>query len=382
MSPTARPVIADGVRRRPGWRSAVAEGLYHSGALRVLQAVSRHYEFGSNDGPLPVLRRARSPKFAILCYHRIGTEGVPLFSGLEPRIFEAQMQFIKRRYRIISLDQLCDEMERPTAEGLAIAVTFDDGYRDLYTYALPILQKHRIPATIFLPVTSIETGEVPWYDRVFLALKVLPQDHFDIVLDRPRSFPLISRETRLQAATTIIEHLRTLSEQSRRQYCESLEREVTLPREELCDRMLTWEQVRAMCRAGIGFGSHTMTHPAVSRLTEKQLESELRQSKQMLEERIGAPVRHFAFPFGKPADCGTAAQAVLAECGYRSAATTVEGICTPGDELFGLHRLQIGEERSLAMFAFKLNQQFLLAADGDSIPVSPAASSPRDRKRN
>jgi peptidoglycan/xylan/chitin deacetylase (PgdA/CDA1 family) len=299
-----------------------------------------------------------------------------LFNGLPPHIFEAQMRYVSRRYRVVSLDQLCDEMERPTQEGHAVAVTFDDGYRDLYTHALPVLQKYQIPATVFLPVACMETGQVPWYDRVFLALKALPGDHFDVCLDRRRRFLLSSFEARIQVATEIIQYLRTLPDQKRREHCENLEAQVTLPREELANRMLTWDQIRTMCRAGICFGSHTMTHPVVSRLTQTQLESELRQSKQILEERIGTPVRHFAFPFGRPADCGTAAPAVLAECGYRSAVTTVEGICAPGDKLFALPRLQTGEERSLSMYAFKLNQHFLSATCEHSV-AAPYSSSPR-----
>jgi peptidoglycan/xylan/chitin deacetylase (PgdA/CDA1 family) len=361
------------VNRRPRWRDAIARGLYYSGALRILLAVSRHYEFAPSNGRrLPFLRRADGPKHAILCYHRIGTGGIPLFNGLPPEIFEAQMQFIRRRYRVVSLDSLCDEMEKPARDGHTVAVTFDDGYRDLYTYALPALQKYRIPATIFLPVAAIETGQVPWYDRVFLTLKVFPADNLEILLDRPRSFRLASYEVRLQVAAEIIGYLRTIPDARRREFCTDLEGQVTLPSEELTDRMLTWNQIRAMCRAGITFESHTMTHPVVSQLTAGQLESELRDSKHILAERTRRPVQHFAFPFGQPRDCGAAAIPVLLQAGYRSAATTVEGINAPGDNLFRLRRVQIGDERSLAMFAFKLNQLFFSAVPVGSATASPA----------
>src|SRR5208283_769306 len=129
---------------RPRWREVVAEGLYHSGGLRILQALSRRYEFApGNRRKLQLLRRAAQPKFAILCYHRIGTGGIPLFSELPPEVFEAQMRFLQRYYRVVSLDEICEQMERPTRNGHAVAVTFDDGYRDLYTYALPILKKYQ-----------------------------------------------------------------------------------------------------------------------------------------------------------------------------------------------------------------------------------------------
>jgi peptidoglycan/xylan/chitin deacetylase (PgdA/CDA1 family) len=369
----------------------VAAGLFHSGALRILHAFTRYYELsGSTGGSLGLSRRAAHPKFLVLCYHRIGTEGVPLFSELPSDVFDAQMRYVRSRYRVISLDDLCQEMEQPSRKGDAIAVTFDDGYRDLHTHALPILRKYKIPATIFLPVSCIERGEVPWYDRIFLALKVFPKDEFEIILDRPRSFQLISLQARLETAAEIIQYLRTLPDHRRKEYCAALEAQIILPQDELKDRMLTWHQIRAMCREGITFGSHTMTHPAVSQLTGAQLDGELGESKRALENRIGSPVVHFAYPFGQPADCGTAAIPFLARNGYRSAATTVEGVNEPGDNRYELRRSQVGNERSISMFAFRLNQLFLSSGVQSSatsfpatapVPVEPLGKSERQRPR-
>jgi peptidoglycan/xylan/chitin deacetylase (PgdA/CDA1 family) len=345
---------------RSKWRDVAAGSLYHSGALRALDKVSRYYELGHDEtGRLSATRRARGPKFAVLCYHRIGTQGIPLFNGLPPEIFELQMGFLRKRYEVVSLDEMCREMERPTKDGNFVAVTFDDGYGDLYPHALPALKKYQIPATVFLPASCIETGQVPWYDRIFLALKVFRKNELELFLDRRRTFQLISYKARLQAATEIIHYLRTISDLARQQFCRSFEEQIALPIAELSNRMLTWDQVRAMSREGVSFGSHTMTHPTVSRLTESQLETEIGESKTILEQRLGNPVRDFAFPFGKTEDCGTAASSVLIRWGYRSAATTLEGINGPGDAPYELRRVQFGEERSLAMFSFRLSRLFL-----------------------
>lgn len=375
--------------QRPRWRDGVAAGLFHTGALRMLQVFSKHYELKRDDqGRISLSRRAAHPKFVILCYHRIGMGGIPLFSELSPDIFEAQMRYIRRRYRVLSLDDLCDEMENPSRKGDAVAITFDDGYRDLYTHALPVLRKYQIPSTIYLPVTSVESGEVPWYDRIFLALNVFPKDKFEIVLDRPRSFPLSTFETRLQAAAEIIQYLRSLPDADRVERCVALGKQISLPQEQLRDRMLTWDQIRDMCREGVTFGSHTMTHPAVSRLAPAQLAYELNESKRALESRIGRPAVHFAYPFGKPADCGRAAAPLLASNGYRSAATTVEGANEPGDNRYELRRSQVGNERTIEMFAFKLNQLFLCSGAESSAttsrteaPVLGAPLSQEERRR-
>jgi peptidoglycan/xylan/chitin deacetylase (PgdA/CDA1 family) len=374
------PKSSDEVARpRPKWREMVAKGLYQSGVVRILEGISRYYEFApGNSKGLSLLRRTKHSKFAILCYHRIGVGGIPLFSELPAEIFEREMRFLRSHYKVVSLDELCEGMEKSTRNENAVAVTFDDGYRDLYTYALPALKKYEIPATIFLPVVSIETGQVPWYDRIFLTLKVFPQDVLEVLLERPRRFQLVSPQARLAAATEIIEYLRTVPDARRKEHCENLEKLVTLPSEELKDRMLTWDQVRTMCSAGITFGSHTMTHPVVSQLTGEQLEGELSESKRLLEQRIAGTASHFAFPFGRPADCGKAAVPVLARSGYRSAATTVEGTNAPGDNLYELRRTQVCLERSISMFAFKLNQLFLSAGAEDSAAAYSVSSPSRD----
>lgn len=360
---------------RPKWRSAIAAGLYYSGVIRISERLSRQYEFAPRRRIGLAARDAR-PKFAILCYHRIGTQGIPLFSGLPPQIFERQMRFLRKHYQVVSLDEMCNQMAQPANAGNFVAVTFDDGYRDLYEHALPVLKRFSIPATVFLPVACIESAQVPWYDKIFLALKVFKGEELAVSLDQRRTFQLDSYKARIQAAAQINGFLRTVPNATRQDFCERFEKGIPLPAEELRGRMLSWEQVRTMSREGVSFGSHTMTHPAVSRLSNAELDRELGDSKAILEKRLQAPAPHFAFPFGKSNDCGTAARPVLARCAYRSAATTVEGINMPGDDPYELRRVQFGEERSLAMFALRLGRLFL--SPGVCHPTSSPTVAPPD----
>jgi len=348
-------------------RNLVARGLYATRLLQLMQKASKNYELQAVPGTaLPRLRRGRHPKFAILCYHRVGTEGVPLFSKLSPRVFENQMRFLRKNYRIVSFDQLFLELQHPKSAEPAVAITFDDGYADLFSQAFPILQKYQIPAMIFLVVASIETGEVPWYDRIFLGLETFPGNTLNLVWDRPRRLP--TKTARLEAAWEIICYLRTLPDPQRKELCAALEKQIVPPADRT-RRMLNWNQVRAMHRQGIDFGSHTMTHPIVSRLKPAELEWELAESRRVLEDRLDCPVHDFAYPFGKIEDCGPATPKLLATCGYRSAVTTVPGINTPGTDPFELRRMQVVEDPSLAMFGFELGRLFFNpqpAADSDS----------------
>jgi peptidoglycan/xylan/chitin deacetylase (PgdA/CDA1 family) len=290
--------------------------------------------------------------------------GIPLYSELSPAVFEAQMRHLRKNYRVISLEQLCRELREPAADR-AVAVTFDDGYRDLYNHAFPILREYQIPATVYLIANSVETGQVAWYDRVFLSLQLLKEESLDIELDQPRHFAFHSPRDRFRAALEIVKCLRTLPDLRRKECCGDLDGRVQLPQAEVSDRMLDWERVKTMSQGGVSFGAHTMTHPVVSRLSREQLEKELGESRKILEVGLGMPVLDFAFPFGSPDDCGSEAQTQLARLGYRSAVTTTAGINSPGANPFSLCRIQIGEEHDAAMFALRISQAFLFSGPAD-----------------
>jgi peptidoglycan/xylan/chitin deacetylase (PgdA/CDA1 family) len=359
----AQPPVSARIKER--CRRFVARGLFHAGLLRGAQRLARTYELGYTAGSrLPRLGRSPAPKFGILCYHRVGTEGIPLFSRLQPRVFEMQMRYLRRHYRIVSLGQLCHELREACPVEPTLAITFDDGYRDLYSHAFPVLQKYEIPATVYLIGQCVETGEVPWYDRIFAALKAAPGVLLELHTDGPRRFELSSRVARAQAAWEIVCYLRTLPDARRRQWCADFERRLPAPQGELQGRMLDWSRVLEMHRGGVFFGVHTMTHPSVSKVDAAGLEKELNDSRKIVEARLGTSAEDFSYPFGKPADCSLAAEEFLTRAGYRSAVTTTEGVNLPNTNLLRLRRLQIGDDPSLCVFAFNLSRMFLASTSG------------------
>ena len=356
--------------------------LYITGLLRAMQRFAGfHVLCRRRDSRLPHVRKFSGSKYLILCYHRVGIEGVPLFSRLEPGVFEAQMRYLRAHYRIVSLRRLCDELREGNGSGPALAITFDDGYQDLYKYAFPVLQKYQIPATIYLIGECVETSDAPWYDRIFVAVDAARGPSLDVELETPRHFPLSSPAARASAAWEIVCYLRSIPDVVRRRWCSDFEARVKLSPERLQGRMLNWEQVREMDKGGVLFGAHTMSHPAVSRLENAELESELVDSKRLLESRLDKPVHDFAYPFGKPQDCGALAEGVLAGCGYQSAVTTIEGFNTATSHPYRLRRVQIGDDDSLPMFAFNIARVFLESSvESDSalkgISEIPAAVTP------
>ena len=357
---------------RWNWRDIIAQAAYGSGALGLLGRISRAYELRSRAGEtLPALCRVSQPKYLILCYHRVGIEGIPYYCKLPTAQFEMQMRILRENFRVLSLSQLCDELANPGSRGQAVTVTFDDGYRDLYTNALPVLRKYEIPATVYLTRDCIETGEVAWYDRIFLALQVAPPGVLHLPIRGGPRIVLGSPQQRIAVGRQIVSLLRRTAPAERRHFCNILEQRVSLPAGMLAGRMLSWSEIREMRSAGIFFGSHTLSHPVLSMLTAEEVEAELRDSKCLLEARLGEPVLDFAFPFGKPEDCGPIAHAAVTRCGYRSAVTTSWGINKPGANMNALRRVQLDEERTAARFCLRLRQAFFRVDETSAPLVTP-----------
>ena len=354
------------------WRHLVAAGLFETGLLRAFQAASRRYEYASDNGVGQRLRRVRRPKYIVLGYHSVGDSGFPLYCRLPRAVFAGQMRHLRHYYRVVSLRQMMEELKEPGRSDQGVAVTFDDGYLGTYTEAFPVLKEYAIPATVYLAAGPVDSGELAWYDRIFLRFQRAGAQ-VTVVLNTERTFRLTDFTSRVDAATTVVLYLRTLPDEERRRWCESFEKAIPAAHAEICGSMMNWEQAREMQRAGISFGCHTMTHPVISRLGPDALQHEVAESKRLIESRLDASIEDFAFPFGKPRDCGTTGAEVLSAMGFHSAMTTITGVNEPGTDRFRLRRMIQGDEFSVAMFAYRLQRLFFHPVDEEMAAVSKAA---------
>ncbi|HWR17303.1 MAG TPA: polysaccharide deacetylase family protein [Terriglobales bacterium] len=331
-----------------GWKGTAARLLQASGLLSSLV-----------KSTASALLRNNQYRCAILYYHRIGTGGVPVYNGIPADVFESQIRFLRQNYRIISLAQFCQEFPEGKVAEPSVVITFDDGYRGTYTEALPILQKYSVPATVYLTVGCIETGDIAWYDKIFLAFYIAEAEGIDVEVEEELlHFPLSSLRDRLGSALRLIRRLRQIPNVDRIDFCRKFDKQFPLPSTETRGRMLTWEEARQMQKLGISFGGHTMTHPAVSQLSPPEAEIELGESKAIAEKRLGQRVVDFAFPFGNLQACGTGTPALLKKFEYRSATTTMEGVNSGDADPFLLRRTAVIEEAGVSLAMFRLNQLF------------------------
>jgi len=279
-----------------------------------------------------------SRRYQILAYHRISPESHPFFQPTPPAVFEQHVRFLKRCYRVMPLSELVARSQAGEVPERAIAITFDDGYRDCYEFAFPILKKYRAPATVFVATGVIETGDVLWHDRVFDALRFATVERAQLSDPELPELAVDPKSLR-RSLQQVRKRFRSLHGEARRKLIDEVERKLKPERPAGAEpRMLTWKQIREMRQAGIEFGSHTVSHPILSEIPKAEVMWELRESMLRLSEELGSPVSSFAYPNGGELDYNDYVKEALIECGYTYAVTTRAGINRPFENPFELKR--------------------------------------------
>jgi peptidoglycan/xylan/chitin deacetylase (PgdA/CDA1 family) len=236
-------------------------------------------------------------------------------------MFERQLDWIGRRFRFVSLDELGARLESgcPFTEPVA-AVTFDDGYRDIYEYAYPVLKRKGIPAAVFV-VTDWIDGDGPLYhDRLYVLLTRAWPRALDVLADRGvlPAGPLAPAPREPFEALRLL--LTTLPRQGLARVIAALEDTLDTDTGRLDGlRPLSWEMLAEMRKGGITVGSHTRTHALLTREPEPRMQDETAGARRALERRLKTPIDHFAYPDGA-FDAATVQAVALA--GYRFAYTT------------------------------------------------------------
>jgi peptidoglycan/xylan/chitin deacetylase (PgdA/CDA1 family) len=294
----------------------------------------------------------------VLMYHRVSDDADYLGLAVPPAVFARQLEVLQARARVVPLAQLvaCLEDRAPLPEDLA-AITFDDGYHDNLDTALPILQAHRLPATVFVTTGFVDGTAAPAGERLRAACEALWRRGASPDAWSGRE-PVDARVRRVLAAPGSLPALARL-----RQALKALPRDgadVLAALEAMVGdpprgprAMLDWEGVRALANAGIEIGSHAVSHGVLARMAPAEAEDEIQASKRRLEGELGRPVAGFAFPNGGRDDFSAAHLASLRRAGYRYACTAETGWNAPGCDVYRLRRIGVGND-SRALLDLKL----------------------------
>jgi CelD/BcsL family acetyltransferase involved in cellulose biosynthesis/peptidoglycan/xylan/chitin deacetylase (PgdA/CDA1 family) len=338
-------------------RKAVAHCYAHLGFPALVRPLRDRYQLSvtSNGHGRKISWNRRTEAAArILFYHRVNDDRDPFFPSIGKDLFERQIRHVARHHKVVSMTDLLNHLETGSP-GMVVAITFDDGYRDNYENAFPILQRYGLPATIFLATEVLDTRDLLWFDQLAYAIKKTSNEFIDLEIDIPRRFWMRTQAERLEANGRIFAMLRSLPDGDRRRWFEDIRRRLAVPDlGELRDKMLTWDQVRHMKRNRIDFGGHTVTHPFLSKMTPGKAAWEMSECRRRIEAELQLPIDCFAYPSGREEDFNEWNQDLVREAGYRAAVTTIWGI---NDHATDPMELKRGGpwEASAGVFAYKLD---------------------------
>lgn len=300
-------------------------------------------------------RRRNRRRLPILMYHGIVERRLSpeCWHQLDVATFRRQLEWVARHYRVWALEDALARWAAGTLPERSLAITFDDGYRNNLELAAPILEELRTPATVFLVTDLVGTAEVPWPDRIYLALartRVPVVTSTPLALDRAR---LLTDEDRADAYVRAVRAAKTLPRLEREAAVRGLLAE--LKQEGPLDpgpfRMLSWDDVRALTASGlVTVASHTRTHPILSRATDDEVEAEVGPAHEALSRATDRTPRVMAYPVGRRIDYDARSIAAVARAGIPFALTTVEGLAGPGSDARELPRLSIGADLAFSRF--------------------------------
>lgn len=346
----ARPEPVPGLRRRRSTNRRPDAGRLVSWADALAAPVSR-IGFG-------LIGRSSSPRLSILIFHRVHARKDSLFGEeWDAGRFDRLVRMVSRGFRPMTLGKAAGLLARGQLPPGALVVTFDDGYADNAEVALPILQRHGVPATFFVSTGFLDGGRM-WNDSVIESIRACTLDALDLSELGLGRHPLSTPQQRRACIDAVLPKVKYLPLRERESVVQRLQ-QASGARRLPDDLMMRSDQVRALHRAGMEIGAHTVNHPVLTSLDVEDAEREIADGRKRLEEIVGAPVDVIAYPNGKPRrDYDERHVAMVRRLGFKAAVSTATGVARAGDDLFQLPRFTPWDRSMLAWSArLMLNQR-------------------------
>lgn len=306
-------------------------------------------------------RRQFKKEVIILAYHRVldrSDNDSYLFDedliSANSKTFLWQINFLKKHYDIISFAELSDRLAGNIAiTGRELIITFDDGFSDNYSNAYKLLDSADIPAVFYISTGYMGADKTFWFNEVVHAIKVAKKLSFSIA-NKTYSFER-SKENKKKAIQIVLSQLKKIPNEERLRTIESLYRDLdfctkTMPASEL---PMTWENINEMASNNMEIGSHAVSHPVLSRMTDAEMQKELKVSKQSIETMTGKACLSIAYPVGGHNEFTQKVQNAAETAGYEYGLSYISGINkAKALKQFSLSRLHI--ERYTSNEEFKL----------------------------
>jgi peptidoglycan/xylan/chitin deacetylase (PgdA/CDA1 family) len=311
-------------------------------------------------------RHAIAPTLSIVTYHHIADHDPaypydPNVADAAPTQFRRQMETLARYGTPVGIDDLIRALGGAPLPRNPVMVTFDDGYRSCHDVALPILREVGVRATFFIATSFVSERRLYWWERIALMLGMSRRTSFEIAYPERRAFerddPLLhERLTDIVKNTIELDVGRFLDGLAA---ALAVDWTPALEAGHADELIMTWDQVRALARAGMDVESHGRRHRVLQTLDAATLEDELVGSRRELEAQLGRPVRALAYPVGRRINGERRIRTALAAAGYQLGMSNQSGVnrwwppplraLSPIDP-FDVRRLATDRQLSDAMF--------------------------------
>jgi len=312
----------------------IAELVTKAGLLPAFLSIVEKWAIRRTSYAFPFALTRKYACYQILQYHRVNNEHDFLMDSVPIKVFARQMEMLRKFFNVLPLEELVERAGKSDIPARAIAITFDDGYRDNYQNAFPILKRLNLPATIFVTTGAIDSDAPLWHDTLFNAFWRTQRKAISI---NGTEYPLNTVTEKRYAVDALRQYLRSYPLENRNTLIHKITAQLEVPVQFCSNELyLSWDQIREMSHANITFGAHTVTHPILTQLSAREMTDEITISKTTLERQLGCPVRLFAYPNGGRGDFDEGVKRVLKEADFLCAVTILWGtnnLCTDPFEL-------------------------------------------------
>lgn len=335
------------------WKTQIRRNLikflFHLGIFGFISRLAFYYQATpkSEKGLFPFgIKRRENQSIQVLAYHRVTDENDCYFSPIRVEHFDKQMEFLREKFEVISAEESVERLSKNDVPPNCVVVTFDDGYRDNFSYAFPILKKYDIPATIYLATGCIQEMDVLWHDQICSAFKQTSETTLNLEDFNDETYDFTNPEERISALYRVLWSLREIPNEKRILWTKIIQERLGLKRavrESSGERvMLNVEELRTLRDGGIALGAHTVSHPILSQTSLVHARQEICRSKSDIESQLQVQVKTFAYPSGRRGDFNEEVKELVKEEGFAGAFSMIYGANEFGGDLFELRRIPIG----------------------------------------
>ena len=319
-----------------------------------------------------VWKSVLSDRLLILCYHSVIPDDACSSriqlddSAVSVSEFKRHLELVLKRYRPCSLDDLLASVESGRSSNTPrVLITFDDGFRNNYDHAAPILQRLGVPAIFSVTTGYIGGSRILWPNELVRRIFYWPEP--DVPLPGIPGAPVQlyrlpdNTAARVAAADRIREGCKKLSHQAAGEYLQLLRSKPSLMDEyedpEL-NAFMSWENVRSLAHQGFSIASHTVDHPILTRISSEDAGRELRESKSRIEKELGIECPCFVYPNGC---AGSYSAELMNQCqraGYRIALTLTNQFPVLSRSPFALSRVYVPGQVPDGSFQFRTSSVY------------------------